>query len=261
MNSFDNFDALSSIDKGLVRNSLAPFREAYNEMLYDIAPKLRELDAAYSNSRAVENAYDAGSAITQGKNSQGFAYEVFMSNSAGRTPNEQAAFAEGLRNELFNQLDNASPQQAADLLSKRGLRQNVTSVLGEQGLADLEAAAGRQLQTRALTDALAGRTPASDTGNKFLRSILDAAIVTGAATKAIGTGIGVSAGRRGLANAAPSTGISQNAAQATSLAEMGISQAELGSKLVNEALRSSRPVSIDNMALGALIPAAAGSNE
>lgn len=262
MNSFEGFDALSSIDKGLVRNSLAPFREAYNEMLYGIAPKLRELDAAYSNSRAVENAYEAGSAITQGKNSQGFAYEVFMSNSASRTPNEQAAFAEGLRNELFNQLDNASPKQAADLLANRGLRQNVTSVLGEEGLAQLETAAGRQLQTQALTDALAGNTPASGDGSsKFLQTILDAAIVTGAATNALGTGIGVSAGRRGLANATPSTGISQNAAQATSLAEMGMSQSELGSQLVNDALRSSRPVSIDNMALGALIPSMSGSNE
>tara|TARA_R110002153_G_scaffold24259_5_gene77627 strand:- start:228 stop:2333 length:2106 start_codon:yes stop_codon:yes gene_type:complete len=262
MNSFDGFDALSSIDKGLVRNGLVPFREAYNEMLYGVAPKLRELDAAYSNSRAVENAYEAGSTLSQGKNSQGNAYDVFMATSASRTPNEQAAFAEGLRNELFNQLDNASPQQAADLLANRGLRQNVTAVLGKEGLAQLETAVGRQLQAQELTDALAGRTPASGDGSsKFLQTILDAAIVTGAATKALGTGIGISAGRRGLANATPSTGISQNATQATSLAEMGMSQAELGSQLVNEALRSSRPVSIDNMALGALIPAAAGSNE
>tara|TARA_R110000850_G_scaffold267067_2_gene397910 strand:- start:16644 stop:18767 length:2124 start_codon:yes stop_codon:yes gene_type:complete len=263
MNSFEGFEALSAVDKGLVRNALIPFRQSYNEMLYDIAPNLRGLDSAHASTHAMENAYEAGSQLFVGKNTQGNAWEAFMDGSQVRTVEEQAAFTEGLKNQLFFRLENATPAKAAKMLANRGLRQNITAVVGEDGLQQLEVAAALQLHRNDLGKALGGRTPASSgtPTERAFRTILDAAVVGSTAVGLTGTGIGMSAGRRGLTGMSPSTGISQSAEQASSLAAMGSSPADVGSDLVNTALRSARPVSIDDLALGALRPLSSGRGE
>jgi hypothetical protein len=242
-------DGGSSIDQEIVRNNLRPVRDAVRDMLYEIAPDVKVLDAQYGTEIGLRHAFEAG--VGAAKSSSGSdLYDTFIMTS-DRSPPEIAAFIEGVKSRILDDLEvKASPLQVRSYMQRaemQGRLDLIRHVVGPDAVQELVAATERLSVMRQIGRGVDTEMPSvfseQSTG---LGNLGDWMLMGGAASNVLSTAIGAGAGRRQIAQLGQGgTGPAAQAGVLSNLMQMPATQA---AGAVNDRLQADVPALLRGLA-------------
>jgi hypothetical protein len=231
---------ITAVDTEVVTQALLPLRNVFNKVMHEIAPDLKDLDAAHGSIYSQGAGYEAGSKLFTGKNARASSVQIFR-NVEGRAMDDNAAFIEGAKNGLLTLIEGKSPKYVNALFSERsGPMGALRELVGEEGLAKMQQAAQTRAVSSGLKKALDKGVPAEGDPAGVLRRLMDAAIVAGSPTGLTGTSIAAGTLRNNAGNMEQSVS-SLGPLRASAMADMASQPADQGAQMVNDALIAGRP--------------------
>lgn len=241
--NFQKLEEGMSYSRETLKTMLGPMRNELREILYQRAPKLRELDAQYSSEVRMRNAYEAGQQAFKGREGGTDAYDLF-DVMADRTPAEHGAFAEGVKAEAMRQLEGKSPQAIANFLEKHPDKiALVQKIVGPEGMTDFRAALGRlSMQSEVAKTAMEG-PPASASSTAARGNLLgtgvDLATILGGVGNVVSSAAALGAFRRQTVGGA--SHLPGRYGRAEALADVATMPAEQGLNTLNRGLLDLQP--------------------
>ena len=236
------FDTGASIDRTILRNYLTPARNKVRELLYEVAPDLKQIDAQYSDEISLRHAYEAGVEAFKGKDGSAL-FETFLMK-ADRTPQELANFLEGVKLQLLQDLEGKTSANAVKNYLARSDTQGkldlVRQVAGQDVVEQIKNQAARFAMINDITRGVDDRMPSVfNEQTPGLGGLGDIALMAGSVGNQLSAAIGAGAARRQLAQyGRQGTG---PAAQAGVLGELLMQPADVAAQMVNENLQRSLP--------------------
>jgi len=238
------FDSTASIDRTVLRNYLTPARNRVKDMLYQVAPDLKDIDAKYSDEISLRHAYEAGISAFKAKDGSA-ALDTFVLKK-GRTPGEVANFIEGVKIQLIQDLEGkasaASVKNYFTTAAAKGKLKLIEQVAGPNAAAELQNQAARYAMVNQITKGVNNNMPSIfSEADRGLGGLTDAALAAGAAGNVLSKSLGFGAARRGLAQFGNrGTGA---AAEAGVMSDLLTAPADQAARMVNENLMQSIPQS------------------
>lgn len=193
------FTETASLQKSVLRNAVMPARNSIRQLLYEVAPELAELDTQFADNINMNKAFEAGVDIFKGKGATSKAMDVFETASTSRTPAETAAFIEGIKRQLLDDMaGKTSPKQVENYLAKNADKfELVANVVGQDAAQKIQRSLGKYAQMAeigSMAKNAAGPQLSYDGPN--IGGLVDVATMLGSATGALSKALGAGAGRR-----------------------------------------------------------------